>query len=136
MLTQDLIACAGCRVGIARHNVREEVETVWPADRAGDWVNADRREVDGIVQRIEDATAIEDWREVQVSDKSIVESQPQTMVSERFDRSDAGQFRHRDRGLPEALDRQEGIRDLGDSLEAHIDVPADQRRPEASTRGE
>ena len=98
MLTQDLIARAGCGLGIAMQNVRVEVDTVWPADRAGVWVHADRREVGGIVQRIEDATAIEDWREVQVSDKSIVESQPQTIVSERFDSSDAGQFRHRDRG--------------------------------------
>jgi hypothetical protein len=112
VLTDDYIGRARRRFSVTVQDIWVEVQAVGPADRAGQLVDAYLREVAGVPKWLEQAALREDVGEVEVTDESVREGQPEAVIAERLDGGDPGQCSHAAARLAETLNRPEGGRDL------------------------
>lgn len=81
VLAYELIPAPGRGLGITMQDVGVEVDAVRPANGAGDLIDDHLSEVRGIVERFEDATAIDNLLEVEISDETIPEGEPQSVIA-------------------------------------------------------
>jgi hypothetical protein len=78
-------AADGIASGLLVQGLRGHVDAVWPYDRSCFWVNADAREVRRVGERLEHPTPVA-FREIDLANRSVLEGQPESKVSDRLDR--------------------------------------------------